>query len=214
MSGGDSCLYHCCFTMVPPCRWCAEVLREGTHWDCEGCCRCIHSTCCDLPGHVVFHLKMLKKSCTTCRVCRSRTSENNSIQQECSGCVPGKNLVGRKWSSDSELGVIQGSSRCVRMKNSLRRNWSCDSDLVVIITTNEENTNTFVKYFGETLQDDKQKGKDKCDTTVSNNLFNEMEGDVLPDDNELSPSKNVLNRKVVGGFSFAMQSSSCEIISV
>lgn len=55
------------------CVRCAYITREGSAWECRRCCTALHPTCCDFPGHVVYHLKRLKKPRQSCRVCSSWT---------------------------------------------------------------------------------------------------------------------------------------------
>lgn len=51
------------------CKRCADILRNGSHRDCDGCCRKLHPTCSALPGDVYYQLRKSKKSRWVCDLC-------------------------------------------------------------------------------------------------------------------------------------------------
>lgn len=61
------------------CKRCADILRSGSHRDCDGCCRKLHPTCSALPGDVYYQLRKSKKSRWVCDLCSAWAAKRDKV---------------------------------------------------------------------------------------------------------------------------------------
>lgn len=81
------------------CKRCADILRSGSHRDCDGCCRKLHPTCSALPGDVYYQLRKSKKSRWVCDLCSAWAAKRDKAIR-----------VGRNVSDLDESAAVHGAA--------------------------------------------------------------------------------------------------------
>lgn len=118
------------------CKRCADILRSGSHRDCDGCCRKLHPTCSALPGDVYYQLRKSKKSRWVCDLCSAWAAKRDKAIR-----------VGRNVSDLDECAVVHGAAPREKSRS------TDDLDLIDSVSNNFGIIISQLKHMNKSMSD-------------------------------------------------------------